>query len=108
MKEKPATPGNVTPEQVLASEIAAAVGEDGSILEMIALVIRPGRWPTVTLRKRLRPPELEAAVKVFQRHHIVGIEIRSQTLTSGHQRADRAGLQPDIVREGMEKKEGHR
>ncbi len=90
----------MTPEQVLASEIAAAVGEDGSILEMIALVIRPGRWPTVTLRKRLRPPELEAAVKVFQRHHIVGIQIRSQTLTGGRQRAEKGDLPLELVQEG--------
>ncbi len=108
MKEKPPTVGNIAPEQLLAAEIAAAVGEDGSILEMIALVIRPGRWPTVTLRKRLRPPELEAAVKVFQRHHIIGIEIRSQTLGSGHQEPESGGLEPGLVQRHTEQKESKR
>lgn len=97
MKEKAPLLGNLVPEQVLGQAIASAVGEDGSMIEMIALVIKPGYWPTVTLRKRLRPPELVAAVKVFQRHHIVGIEIRSQTLDSGHEMTEKADLPPGMV-----------
>ncbi|KKL47903.1 hypothetical protein LCGC14_2330880 [marine sediment metagenome] len=77
------------------------------MLEMIALVIKPGCWPTVTLRKRLRPPELEAAVKVFQRHHIIGIEIRSRTLSSGPQQAESGGLEPGLVQGDTGKKEGN-
>ncbi len=98
MKEKASHAGNITPEQVLGSQLAAAVGEDGSMLEMIALVIKPGYWPTVTLRKRLRPAELEEAVKIFQRHHIVGIEVRRETLSSGPQMTDKGDLEPGMVR----------
>ncbi len=106
MKEKTPTPGNLVPEQVLGAQLAAAVGEDGSMLEMIALVIKPGYWPTVTLRKRLRAPELEAAVKIFQRHHIIGIEIRRQTLATGSQEAERGDLPHELVQGDTEKKEG--
>ncbi len=108
MKVRPATPGNVTPEQVLGSQLAAAVGEDGSMLEMIALVIKPGYWPTVTLRKRLKLPELDEVVKIFARHHIVGVEIRSQDVTSGHQINEKADPHRDAVRRDSESKEGKR
>ena len=106
MKELAPHPGNVTPEQVLGSQLAAAVGEDGSMLEMIALVIKPGYWPTITLRKRLRPPELEAVVKIFQRHHIVGVEVRSETLSSAPQEADKGDLEPGMVPRGWLKQAG--
>ncbi len=105
MIEKPSDAGNLAPEQVLGGLLATAVGEDGSMLEMISLTIRPGYWPTVTLRKRLRPPELEAAVKIFQRFHIVSIEVRSQTLASGHQEGEKADYIAERVRRD---KEGNR
>lgn len=97
MIEKTPGAGNLTPEQVLGSLIATAVGEDGSMLEMISLVIKPGYWPTVTLRKRLRPDQLEAAVKMFQRFHIVGVEIRRETLGSGPQELEKDGLEPGLA-----------
>ena len=105
MIEKPSDAGNLSPEQVLGGLLASAVGEDGTMLEMIALTIRPGYWPTVTLRKRLRPPELEAAVKIFQRFNIVGIQVKEHIVTSGHQEGEKADYIAERVRRD---KEGNR